>query len=60
VNVVADIPCSAQGETTEKPTPMPKATITKVTAADAALPARIAPQLTAEWESSKFVVIVAM
>jgi hypothetical protein len=39
---------------------MPKATITKVTAADAAVPARIAPQLTAEWESSKFVVIVAM
>jgi hypothetical protein len=42
------MPFSAQGETTEKPTPTPNATITKVTATDAAAPAKTAPQLTAE------------
>jgi hypothetical protein len=39
---------------------MPKATITKVTAADAALPANIAPQLTAESASSRFLIVVAI
>src|ERR1035438_9140285 len=52
VNVVEEMPCPAHGETTEKPTPTPNATINNVTAAAATAPARTAFQLTAECPSS--------
>jgi hypothetical protein len=52
VNVVPETPESDHGETTEKPTPTPNATNSKLNAMDAVLPATMAFQLTAEWVSS--------
>src|SRR5674476_1306703 len=48
LKVAADTPEAAHGDTTEKPTPAPKASKTSVSAAVVTLPAITAPQLTAE------------
>ena len=52
VKVVPEIPESDQGDTTENPTPTPKAANTRLMAMDAVLPAAMAFQLTAEEVSS--------
>jgi len=46
--VVAEIPSPVQGETTERPTPTPKATTIRETAAVVNPPARMAPHETVE------------
>src|SRR5471030_604007 len=62
VKVVAEMPWSAQGETTVKPTPMPNAIRTSVMAMLAVAPDKIAPQLDAECTSPivRFSLLVAM
>jgi hypothetical protein len=52
VKVVPETPESDQGDTTENPTPTPKAANAKLIAMDAVLPATMALQLTAEGASS--------
>src|SRR5450759_4832440 len=62
VNVVAETPVFAHGETTEKPIPMPNASRISVIASDAIPPANTAFQLTVECPSwiAKFPVSVTM